>query len=90
MSTRTLDLSIPLHRATLGTVLLERGELDQAAAAVEGGALPIGGPTGIALLEARGRVRLARGQREQAITDLRHCGQLAVAVKTTPNLHPWR
>jgi hypothetical protein len=38
-------------------------------------------------LEARGRVRLARGQRGQAITDLRHCGQLADYVHLyNPNL----
>jgi len=85
-----LALSTPLHRAALSTVLLERGDLHQAAGVVEGVVLPVGGPTGIALLEARGRVRLARGQREQAIADLRHCGRLAIAVRTTPNLHPWR
>jgi DNA-binding CsgD family transcriptional regulator len=85
-----LVLSIPLHRAVLGVALLERGELDQAAAAVEGVALPTGGPTGIALLEARGRVCLARGQREQAIADLRHCGRLASVIHATPNLHAWR
>ncbi|MFN2535087.1 MAG: AAA family ATPase [Pseudonocardiaceae bacterium] len=86
-----LALSIPLHAATLGLVLLERGELDQAAAAVEGVALPGGGaPTGIALLEARGRVRLARGQRAQAIADLRHCGRLASVFQATPNIHAWR
>jgi DNA-binding CsgD family transcriptional regulator len=86
-----LTLSIPLHAATLGLVLLERGELDQAAAAVEGVALPGGGaPTGIALLEARGRVRLARGQCEQAIADLRHCGRLANVFQATPNIHTWR
>lgn len=85
-----LALSIPLQRAALGDALLERGELDKASAAVEGVTLPISGPTGIALLETRGRVRLARGQRQQAIAALRQCGQLAGAVKSTPNMHTWR
>jgi DNA-binding CsgD family transcriptional regulator len=89
-----LTLSVPLQAASLGLTLLERGKLDQAAAVVEGVILdhtievpPIGG----ALLESRGRVRLARGQRAQAITDLRHCGQLAADIQAhNPNLFAWR
>jgi hypothetical protein len=74
--------------------LLARGELDQAAAIVEGSTLgpveavaPIAGP----FLEARGRVRLARGRGAQGIADLRHCGRLAdLAGLRNPNYLTWR
>jgi DNA-binding NarL/FixJ family response regulator len=89
-----LILAIPLHAATLGLILLERGQLDQAAAVVEGVALTpalLRVPTGPPLLEARGRMRLARGQRAQAIADLRHCGQLLAGLLShNPNFLPWR
>ncbi|MGH3841629.1 MAG: hypothetical protein ACRDS0_09330 [Pseudonocardiaceae bacterium] len=89
-----LTLAVPLHAAYLGLTLLERGKLDQAAAAVEEIApgLSIVAPSIAAtLLEARGRVRLARGQRAQAIADLRHCGQLADHMRLyNPNLFTWR
>jgi DNA-binding CsgD family transcriptional regulator len=80
--------------ASLGLVLLERGELDQAAAIVEG-VTPDLAITwrlfGAVFLEARGRVRLARGQRAQAIADLRHCAELANhAGLDNPNLLGWR
>jgi DNA-binding NarL/FixJ family response regulator len=41
-------------------------------------------------LEVRGRVRLARGQRAQAIADLRQCGHYAARVQVSPNLIAWR
>jgi DNA-binding NarL/FixJ family response regulator len=86
----SLPFSVASHAATLGLTLLERGDLDQAAAVVEG-VTPIPAlletPLGLALLEARGRVRLARGQRTQAIADLRQCGHYAARVQATLNLH---
>jgi DNA-binding NarL/FixJ family response regulator len=88
-----LTMAVPVQAASLGLTLLERGQLDQAAAIVEGVTL---GPTtgwisGPVLLEARGRVRLARGQRAQAIADLRHCGQLATGIQAhNPNFFAWR
>jgi hypothetical protein len=69
-----------IHAAYLGMTLLERGDLERAAAVVEGVTLTpalLEMPLGPALIEARGRVRLACGQREQAIADLRHCGHYA-------------
>ncbi|MGH9061588.1 MAG: hypothetical protein ACRDZY_19055, partial [Acidimicrobiales bacterium] len=69
-----LTIAIPVHAANLGLTLLERGDLDQAAAVVDGVTLIpalLEAPFGPALLEARGRVRLARGQHVQAIVDLR-------------------
>ena len=89
-----LTLSVLMQAASLGLSLLERGELDQAAAVVEGVTLEptiAGLTTGTALLETRGRVRLARGQRVQAITDLRYCGQLADQARWhNPNFLAWR
>ncbi|MGH3523021.1 MAG: hypothetical protein ACRDU4_09360, partial [Mycobacterium sp.] len=88
-----LAMGLPLNAACLGLTLLERGDLDQAAAAVEGVTLLpalLETPLGHALLEARGRVRLARRQRAQAIADLRQCGQLATRIQATPNFLAWR
>jgi DNA-binding NarL/FixJ family response regulator len=89
-----LILVAPLSAAAVGLTLLERGQLDQATAVVEGVTLTPAitevsiGPV---LLEARGRVRLARGQRAQAIADLRYCGQLADRIGMhNPNYLAWR
>ncbi|MGH3493991.1 MAG: hypothetical protein ACRDQ1_12255, partial [Sciscionella sp.] len=89
-----LTLTVAIQTAALGLTLLERGELDQAAGVLEGVTLAptvVGLPTGAVLLEARGRVRLARGQRDEAIADLRHCGQLADrSGSRNPNYLAWR
>jgi DNA-binding NarL/FixJ family response regulator len=87
-----LPFSVAIHAAYLGLTLLERGELDQATAVVESVTLipALLEPLGPALLEARGRVRLARGQRAQAIADLRQCGHYAVRVQAIPNFLTWR
>jgi DNA-binding NarL/FixJ family response regulator len=88
-----LTLSVAAHAAYLGLTLLERGDLKQAAAVVEDVTLIpalLEMPFGPALLETRGRVRLARGQREQAIADLRHCGHYAARFQAIPNFYAWR
>lgn len=77
---RNLAPSVAIHAAYLGMTLLERGDLERAAAVVEGVTLTpalLEMPLGPALVEAPGRVRLACGQRERAIADLRHCGHYA-------------
>jgi hypothetical protein len=83
----------------LGLTLLERGDLDQATAVIDSVTLipallemPLKHvlALGHVLLEARGRVRLARGQRTQAIADIRHCGHYADSVQATPNPYAWR
>lgn len=84
-----LTFAIPIHAGYLALTLLERGKLDQASAAVEGVAFDAT-ISGLIFLEARGRVRLARGQRAQAVADLRHCGQLAAGLQATPNFFAWR
>ena len=89
-----LTLSVPIQAAALGWVLLERGQLDQATAVLRGvplGPATVGMPTGAYLLEARGRVHLARRQRAQAIADLRHCGQLSEQARWyNPDWLSWR
>jgi DNA-binding CsgD family transcriptional regulator len=94
VTAHNLTNTIPYYAAFLGIALLERGELDQAADVVDGVTL---GPTMMptrtttALWEARGQVRLACGQRPEAIEDLRRCGQLSdQAGWRNPNLFAWR
>jgi len=88
-----LPVAVATTAACLALTLLERGELDQAAAVVKEIAL---GPLVVwpfyaaVFLEARGRVRLAGGQRAQAIADLRHCGQLLNRARHNPNFWAWR
>jgi DNA-binding CsgD family transcriptional regulator len=74
-------------------IIGERGDLEQAAAVVEGVTLTptvLETPFGPLLEEARGRVDLARGQRAQAIAELRHCGDYAAGVQVNPNFYAWR
>jgi DNA-binding CsgD family transcriptional regulator len=85
--------SVALFAGCLGLTLLERGDLEQAAAVVEGVTLTptvLETPFGPLLEEARGRVDLARGQRAQAIAELRHCGDYAAGVQVNPNFYAWR
>ncbi|MGH3764151.1 MAG: helix-turn-helix transcriptional regulator [Pseudonocardiaceae bacterium] len=90
-----MALSVPLHAAYLSVTLLERGKLEEAAALVEG--IPLD-PTMVrpssveaVIVESRARVRLARGLRDQAVADLRRCGQLADRARLhNPNYLAWR
>lgn len=83
-----------INAANFGVTLLERGNLGEAAVVADSVPLTfslIEGGTGIFLLEARGRICLARGQRVQAIADLRCCGQHADhAGLHNPNGSAWR
>ena len=83
----------PFARALLGEALLEQGELDQAAAAVDGIDLEQirgSGPSGL-LLYVRGRLRAARADCDGAASDLRECGEIYEAMGYwNPNILPWR
>jgi DNA-binding CsgD family transcriptional regulator len=83
----------PFARALLGEALLERGDLGQAAAAVNGmnlGQIRGSGP-GALLLYVRGRLRGAAGDRDGATADLRECGETYEAMGyCNPNILPWR
>jgi DNA-binding CsgD family transcriptional regulator len=83
--------------ATLGEVLIERGELEEAQRTLTSGLfagsaseLPDVYPAGWVLL-ARGRLRLAQGRIEDAIEDLRECGRRTLAIgNVNPAVAPWR
>ena len=89
-----LTHSLPVLAAHLGLTLIERGQLEEAAAVIDVVTLDpttVAPPIAILLLEARARVRLVRGQRAQAISDLRLCGQLADQAQLyNPNPFAWR
>ena len=90
----TLTLLVPGYAAFLSLTLLERGNLEEAAAVVESVTITpalIEAGMGLILLEARGRIRLARGQHGPAMADLRRCGKLADHARLdNPNLLAWR
>ncbi len=74
-------------------VLLERRGAAGAADAIESMAVPpefLPTWSGAMLLEARGRLRLARGNRTAAIEDLRAAGQTASALGFGPVISSWR
>ncbi|WKU43223.1 AAA family ATPase [Streptomyces sp. VNUA116] len=79
--------------ALAALVRLEQGEPD-AAERLLAPAHPYGtaaGLSGALLLYARGRTHLARGHREQALTDLLECGRRLLARQVTnPAFLPWR
>jgi DNA-binding NarL/FixJ family response regulator len=83
--------------ATLGEVLIERGELDEAAGLLAGGPLACP-PAAVAhlypnvwVLLARGRLRLAQGRAQDAIDELRECGRRALAIDhANPAVVGWR
>ncbi|HTW11506.1 MAG TPA: AAA family ATPase [Solirubrobacteraceae bacterium] len=76
--------------ACLADALRERGELEQAAALIDSVRLDGAMGTSAALhaLIARGRVRLAQGDREQAVADLRLASENVLV--NNPSFAPWR
>jgi DNA-binding CsgD family transcriptional regulator len=83
--------------AYLGEVLIERGELEEAAGVLTEGhwAGPAAGLPPVYpivwVLLARGRLRLAQGRPEDAAEELRECGRRALALDhTSPAAVPWR
>lgn len=86
-------LMAPGPAAFRALVQLERGDLEGAERSVAL-ARPGGAEGGLAwahLLYARGRLRLALGQRGKALADFLECGRLLLARQVTnPALLPWR
>jgi ATP/maltotriose-dependent transcriptional regulator MalT len=76
--------------ACLADALREQGEVEQAARLVDSVSLEAAMGTSAALhaLMARGRVRLAEGDRERAIADLRLAGENVIV--NNPSFVPWR
>ena len=76
--------------ACLADALREQGELEEAARMVEGIPLEpaLGTSAALHALVARGRVRLALGDRERGIADLELAGQNVIV--NNPSFVPWR
>ncbi len=74
-------------------VLVERNDAASARAAIESTPVPpefLPTWSGAMLIEARGRLRLARGARAAAIEDLREVGRTAEALRFGPVISGWR
>jgi DNA-binding CsgD family transcriptional regulator len=85
---------LPAARAQLAWALIERGELDAAAAQLElarQDATWAGSSQQALVLEAQARVHLARGEYERALEAALEAGGVAVqAVIPNPSVVPWR
>jgi DNA-binding NarL/FixJ family response regulator len=89
-----LLFTLPFIGGYLAETLVEQGRIDGAAAvlgAVPDAALGFANSAAATLLAARGAVRLAGGQRREAVGDLRACGaRLAEMGAQNPIVAPWR
>lgn len=87
-------LGLPLALGFLLDAMLERGELDAAQTTLEQTGMPEDIPDFtlfIPLLFSRGRLRIARGQRDAGLADLLRCGDRAKAWGSrNPVFLPWR
>jgi DNA-binding CsgD family transcriptional regulator len=86
-----LHFIAPHAHSFLGEALIEQGDLEQAATLLEHADLgPMRGThPEVRFLNTRGRVRLARGDTQAALEDLRAC-QAQPGVTRNPNMLPWR
>ena len=87
-----LHFIAPHAHSFLGEALIERGELDEAVALLEHAELgPMQGTRPEArFLHTRARARLARGDRQAAIADLRACQAQDPLGFRNPNVLAWR
>jgi DNA-binding CsgD family transcriptional regulator len=82
-------LGLGAATSALGTVLLERGELSEAAAVLDGEVPEV--YTYLLVLLARGRLRLAEGRIHEAVADLRELGRRCDAIDhLNPAVVAWR
>jgi len=91
------DLGLPpavtYATAALGDALLDRGDVDGAAALLDDPLVlpvPAGGDHDQPLLLFRGRLRAAQGRPEEALVDLLACGAGLAAFGCTTPVVPWR
>jgi ATP/maltotriose-dependent transcriptional regulator MalT len=83
-------LGLGMALATLGEVLLERAELEQAQVVLGDEPVPESYMY-IWMLRVRGRLRLAQGRPDEAVEELRECGRRADATDHfNPAVLPWR
>jgi DNA-binding NarL/FixJ family response regulator len=89
-----LTYTVPIIATYLSRTLLQRGELQAAAAVLQDVTLPLAMaelPAAIFVIEARGRVWLARGHRAHAMSELRRCGEIADRRRLhNPAFFAWR
>ncbi|MEX2194862.1 MAG: AAA family ATPase [Thermoleophilaceae bacterium] len=87
-------LGLPASLAFLIDVLIERGELEQAAAALERSGLGEEIPDSVMftpLVDSRGRLRIAQSRLEEGIEDLLLCGRRQEEWGSpNPSVIPWR
>ena len=79
--------------ASLGDALLDRGEVDDAAALLDDPLVPpvpAGSDSDQGLLFFRGRLRAAQGRPAEALADLELCGAGLAAFGATTPVIPWR
>ena len=89
----TMPLLITTGLMWLVDATLERPSLDDVAALMESLELEpvfLATSAGAMLLESRGRQRLARGDRDGAVTDLRACAATNAALGYGPTYSTWR
>ncbi len=87
------EYGMPVAACLLAEALIERGELEEAAAALERGArrLPADSFPFNRVLYTRGKLRLAEGALADGIEDLVECGRRLEAWGAhNPTLFPWR
>ena len=91
-TTHGLYLIAPHAHSFLGEALIEQGEFEQAMAVLEGAELgPMQGTRPEARIRhTRARARLARGDRDGAIADLRACQAQESFGFPNPNMLAWR
>jgi DNA-binding CsgD family transcriptional regulator len=94
ISAEKWPLAVAFTIAGMVDVLIERGQLDEAAAALAGaglnGPLPELWPSNM-LLSGRGRLRMAQGDHRAALADFTECGRRMQAWGTqNPALIAWR
>ena len=78
--------------AHLVEILVERGELDEAAAALRQMTSPLTSHTVVvaAYLMARGQLRMAQGQAKEALRDFMACGERCERLGIVDGLYSWR
>jgi DNA-binding CsgD family transcriptional regulator/tetratricopeptide (TPR) repeat protein len=91
-TTHGLHFIAPHAHSFLGEALIELGELQQAATMLEGAKLGpmLGTRPEVRFLHTRARARLARGERDPAIEDLRACQAQEAFGFRNPNVVAWR
>lgn len=88
---QALQFILPFPVSYLSAVHRERGELDQAQTLLDGVSLPSTANGRALILDTRARLRLCKGEREDAIADLREIGKLLSAAGFRhPGYQRWR